>query len=158
MPSTSELHTGSCTPQQVQRKGRLHYGLLLAHFSIGKLTEHELFPLLTQSLHNVAKHYAHYSEASSSSFFCVFFFKKIFIHELTWHLGTKSQPSKLMVSFLRFSSTTYSRCFWHFWIRDRQGKKILKKESYENTSKVLYCIIAFSFDSMVCLKPQLSRS
>lgn len=137
MPLTSELHTGSCTPQQVQRKGRLHYGLLLAHFSIGKLTESELFPLLTQSLHNVAKHYAHYSEASPSSFFCVFFF----IHELTWHLGTKSQPSKLMVSFLRFSSTTYSRCFWHFWIRDRQGKRKFKKRNPMRTLPK-YCTVS----------------
>lgn len=46
----------------------------------------------------------HYSEASS--FFLFFFFT---IHELTWHLGTKSQPSSF--KFLRFSCTTYSRCF-----------------------------------------------
>lgn len=87
-----------------------------------------------------------------------FFFFFSTIHELTWHLGTKSQPSKFSnrQSFLRVGSTT---C-----VSDMTDKRENKKKK-ENLWKriqniVLYHqrLLSLQLDWMVCLKPQFSRS
>lgn len=160
MPLTSELHRGIvvCTTVAARDHSKAGYSkvsyLLVSRFDIreNRLIASRLYhdnTITAQCSRTLCAE--HYSEASPFT-----------IHNSH---DTYEQRANHLVSnwqsFLRFSSTTYSRCFQHFRIKDRQIQRKKWNLWKHFLSIVLYhqqCLLAFKLDWMVCLKPQLSRS